>query len=104
MTRKAKVRHGDGEGVGRAKAERDDEAMDYLLKPSPIIVAGLTLAVAIATATAVAKIRIKQFWAIPLAGKVVAGPCMMTMPPCVLYRGVGPRSRTGDAKNRQHWR
>lgn len=47
--------------------------MDYLLMPSPLIVAGLTLGVADATATAVAKIRIKQFWAIPLASKVVAG-------------------------------
>lgn len=78
--------------------------MDYLLMPSPLIVAGLTLGVADATATAVAKIRIKQFWAIPLAGKVVAGPCMMTLPPCVLYRDVGPRSRTGDAKNRKRGR
>ena len=42
--------------------------------------AGLTLGVAIAKATAVAKIRIKQFWAIPLAGKVVAGLGMMAMP------------------------
>ena len=48
--------------------------MDYLLKPSLPFVAGLTLGVAIAKATAVAKIRIKQFLAIPLAGKVVAGP------------------------------
>ena len=55
MTRKAKVRQGDGKAVGRAKAERDDEAMDYLLKPSPLFVAGLTLCLAIATATAVAK-------------------------------------------------
>jgi hypothetical protein len=31
--------------------------------------------IAIAKATAVAKIRIKQFWAIPLTGKVVAGAC-----------------------------
>jgi hypothetical protein len=45
--------------------------MDYLLKPSPLFVAGLTLGVADATATAVAKIRIKQFWAIPLTDKVV---------------------------------
>jgi hypothetical protein len=35
-------------------------------------VAGLTLGVADATATAVAKIRIKQFLAIFLTGKVVA--------------------------------
>ena len=52
--------------------------MDYLLKPSLMIVAGLTLGIAIATATAVAKIRIKQFLAIPLASKVVAGLCMTT--------------------------
>ncbi len=73
MTGKAKVRLGDGKAVGKAEAERDDEAMDYLLKLSPPFVAGLTLGVAIAKATDVAKIRIKQFLAIPLAGKVVAG-------------------------------
>ena len=28
--------------------------------------------------------------AIRLAGKLVAGPCVMTMPPCVLNRDVGP--------------
>jgi hypothetical protein len=66
--------------VVRAKAEHDDEAMDYLWKPSPPFVAGLTLGIAIAKATAVAKLRIKQFLAIPMAGKVVAGPCMMAMP------------------------
>jgi hypothetical protein len=71
--------------------------MIYLLKPSPLFVAGLTLGVAIAKATAIAKIRIKQFWAIPLAGKVVAGPCMMNMPPSLLYRVLGPRSRTGES-------
>jgi hypothetical protein len=53
--------------------------MDYLLKPSPMIVAGLTLGVANAKATAVAKIRIKQFLAIPLAGKVVAACPVMAM-------------------------
>jgi hypothetical protein len=42
MTGKAKVRLGDGKAVGRAKAEQEDEAMDYLLKPSPPFVAGLT--------------------------------------------------------------
>lgn len=93
---RAEVRQGDGKAVGEAKAEQDDEAMDYLLKPSPPFVAGWTLGVAIAKATAVAKIRMKQLLTIPLAGKLVAGPCMMTMPPCVLYRGVGPRSRTGE--------
>ena len=84
MTGKAKVRHGDGKAVGRAEAERDDEAMDYLFKPSLLFVAGLTLGVAIAKATAVAKLRIKQFWAIPLAGKVVALCPMMAMPLCLL--------------------
>jgi hypothetical protein len=83
MTRKAKVRQGDGKAVGRVKAERHDEAMDYLCKPSPLIVVGLTLGIAIAKATAVAELKTKQFLAIPLAGKVVAGPCMMTLPPCV---------------------
>ena len=56
--------------------------------------AGLRLGVADAKATLVAELKTKQFRAIPLTGKVVAGPCMMTMPPCVLYRDVGPRSRT----------
>jgi hypothetical protein len=51
---------------------------------SPLIVAGLRLGVVIAKSTAVPKITIEQFWAILLAGKVVAGPCMMAMPPCVL--------------------
>jgi hypothetical protein len=74
--------------------------MDYFLKPLPLFVAGLTLCVAIAKATAVAKIRIKQFLANPLAGKVVAGLCMMAMPPCVLYRVLGPHSRTGGAAGR----
>ena len=55
--------------------------------------AGLTLCLAIATATAVAKITIKQFFAIPLTGKVVAGPCMMAMP-LFLYRDVESHSRT----------
>jgi len=32
-----------------------------------------------------------------LAGKVVAGPCMMSLPPCVLYRVPGSRSRTHGA-------
>jgi hypothetical protein len=80
MTGKAKLRQGDGEGGRQGEAEQDDEAMDYLLKPSPLFVAGLTLGIAIAKATAVAKLRIKQFLAIPMAGKVVAGPCMMAMP------------------------
>jgi hypothetical protein len=53
-------------------------------------VAGLTLGVADATATAVAKIRIKQFLAIPFAGKVVAGPCMMTMPDSFSYAKTSP--------------
>jgi hypothetical protein len=45
-----------------------------------MIMAGLTLGVAIAKTTLVAELRIKQFWAIPLADKVVSGPCMMAMP------------------------
>jgi hypothetical protein len=59
---------------------------------SPPFVAGLTLGVAIATATAVAKIRIKQFWAIPLAGKVVAGACTMAMPLFLFHRDVESRT------------
>ncbi len=55
MTGKAKVGIGDGDAVGEAKAEQDDEAMDYLLKPSLPFVAWLTLDIADATATAVAK-------------------------------------------------
>jgi len=80
--------------VGRAKAEHDDEAMDYLWKPSPLFVAGLTLGIAIATAIAVAKIRIKQFLAIPRTCKVVAPPCMLAMPLFLLDRDVESRSRT----------
>jgi len=72
--------------------------MDDLLKPSPPFVAGLTQRIAIAKATAVAKIRIKQFLAIPLAGKVVA-PCpVKAMPLCVLYRVLLPRSRTAERR------
>jgi hypothetical protein len=67
---------------------------------SPLIVAGLTLGLAIATATAVAKITIKQFLAIPLTGKVVAGPCMMATPMFLLHRGVESRSRTHGAAGR----
>ena len=84
MAGKATINNGDGKAVGKSEAERDDEAMDYLLKPSPLFVAGLTLGIAIATATVVAKIRIKQFWAIPLAGKVVA-PCPLMAMPLFLF-------------------
>jgi len=35
MTLRAKGKYGDGEAVGKAKAEHDDEAMINLLKPSP---------------------------------------------------------------------
>ena len=57
---------------GQCRIRRNGDG--YLLKQSPPFVAGLTLGYAIATATAVAELRIKQFWAIPLAGKLVAGP------------------------------
>ena len=76
-------REGVGKCEGKADAEHHDEAMDCLLKPSPPFVVGLTLGVAIARATVVTELTIKQFWAISLTGKVVAGPCMMTLPPCV---------------------
>ena len=78
---------------GEGKAKQEDEAMIYLLKPSLPFVAGLTLGLADATATAVAKIRIKQFLAIPLAGKVVA-PCPVMAMPLFLYRDVESHSRT----------
>jgi len=85
------------EGDGKADAERDDEAMDYLLVPSLLIVAGLTLGVAIATATTVATIRIKQFRAISLAGKVVAGACMMALPHVFfIVRGGHTQARAGQ--------
>ncbi|MFN6107577.1 MAG: hypothetical protein ACK5EA_24415, partial [Planctomycetaceae bacterium] len=100
MTGKAKLRQGDGEGGRQGEAEQDDEAMDYLLKPSPLFVAGLTLGIASAKATAVAKITIKQFLAIPLAGKVVAGPCTMAMPLFLFDRDVESRSRTHGAAGR----
>ena len=94
-----------GKAVGKAKAEQDDEATIYLLKPSPLIVAGLTLGVAIATATAVAKIRIKTFWAIPFAGKVVAAFPMMAMPLFLfLYEVVEVAHARANTKNRLHWR
>ena len=74
--------------------------MEYLLKPSPPFVTGRTLDVAIAKATAFSQIRIKQFWAIPMAGKVVAGPCMTAMPLFLLFRYVGPRPRTHGTAGR----
>jgi len=84
MTKTVKITPGNRNAVGEAKAEQEDEAMIYLLKPSLPFVAGLTLGIAIAKATAVAKIRIKQFLAIPLAGKVVAPCAAMAMPLCLL--------------------
>ena len=56
----------------------------YLLKPSPITGAGLMSFVADARATAVAKLRIKQFWAIPLTGRVVV-PCPLMAMPLFLF-------------------
>jgi hypothetical protein len=67
---------------------------------SPLIVAGLTLGIAIVKATDVANLRIKQFWAIPLAGKVVAPPCIMAMPLFLFHRDVESRSRTHGAAGR----
>lgn len=47
-----------------------------------------------ARGTAVEKLKIQQFLAIPLAGKVVA-PCpAMAMPLFLFERGIEPRSRT----------
>jgi hypothetical protein len=100
MTKTVKFTHDDGKAVSKAKAEQDDEATIYLLKPSPLIVAGLTLGSAIGKATAVAKIRIKQFRAIPLTGKVVAGLCTMAMPLFLFDRDVESRSRTHGAAGR----
>ena len=74
--------------------------MDYLLKPSPPFVAGLTLGIAIAKATAVAKIRIKQFWPISLAGKVVA-PCPVMAMPLFLFLCEGDAHARANAMNRQ---
>ena len=73
--------------------------------PSLPFVVGLTLGVAIATATAVAKIRIKQFWAIPLAGKVVA-PCPVMAMPLFLFlcKGGENAHARGCGKNRQRGR
>jgi hypothetical protein len=79
-------------------------AMIYLLKPSPLFVAGLTQGVAIAKATVVAKKRIKQFWAIPSAGKVVA-PCpAMAMPRFFLIVTLCHAHARGCGKNRQRGR
>jgi hypothetical protein len=55
------------------------------------------LCIALATATAVTELAIKQFLAIPQAGKVVVGPCMMAMPLFLFDRDVGRRSRTHGA-------
>ncbi len=74
--------------------------MDHLFKPSPPFSAGQINYLAIAKATAATKIRIKQFQSIPLAGKVVTGPCMMTMPPFLLRRDVESQSRTHRAAGR----
>ena len=76
-------------------------AIDYLLKPSLPFVALLTLGIAIAKATVVAKIRIKQFLAIPLAGKVVAGAFHDGYALFLLHRGVESRSRTGECQESQ---
>ncbi len=73
----------EGNGEAKAKLNKKDGDGAYLLKPSPIIVAGLTPCVADAKATAVAKIRIKQFWAIRLG-----------------RQGGRPLSRDGSASKR----
>ena len=67
--------------------------------------AGLTLDIAIAKATAVEKIRIKQFWAIPLAGKLVA-PCPAMAMPLFLFlcEGVANAHARANVKNRQRER
>ena len=44
----------------QGKPEQEDEALFYLFKPSPLIVAGLTLCIDIATATGVAQLSIQQ--------------------------------------------
>jgi ABC-type spermidine/putrescine transport system permease subunit II len=73
--------------------------MDYLLKPSPLIVAGLTLGVADAKATANAKLRIEQFFAIPLAGRVVV-PCpVMAIPLYILIVALNHAHARANAKN-----
>lgn len=63
------------------------------------------MGVAIAKATVVAKIRIKQFRAIPLEGKVVAGPYTMAMPLFLfLCQAVADAHARANAKNRQRGR
>ena len=74
-----------------------DSAEEAFVEAIAAVRGGLTLGVVIAKATAFAKIRIKQFWAIRLAGKVVAGRCMMAMPLFLFDRDVGPHSRTHGA-------
>ena len=71
-----------------------------MLKPLPLIVAGLTLSPAVASATAVANITIKQFLANPLAGKVVAPFSVMATPLFPFHRRIEPRSRTHGAAGR----
>ena len=90
---------------GKAKAEQEGMAMIYLLKPSPPFVARLIPCIPDAKATVVAKIRIKQFWAVSLTGKVVAGPSLLATPCFFLYAKASQAfSRTGCGKNRQRGR
>ena len=87
-----------------AKAEHDDEAMIYLLKPSLMTVAGLTPCVAVAKATAVAELTIKQFLGMHPTAKVVAGPCLMAMT-LLLYRDAESHTHArGCGENRQRER
>lgn len=83
----------------KTKAQREGGwCWAYLLKPQPIFMAGLTPGIAIATAMVVAMI-IKQFLAMPLAGKVVAGLCLMATPLC---RHIMKAIHTHMTQRREH--
>lgn len=63
------------------------------------------MCVTVATATAFGELRIKEFWGIPLAGKVVA-PCPMMAMPLFLFlcEGFAESHARANVKNRQRGR
>ena len=82
MTRKSK---GNDDAVG--KVQQEGMAMAYLLKTNKrrlVEAIADDRGLADARATAVAKLRIKQFWAIPLTGRVVV-PCPLMAMPLFLF-------------------
>ena len=98
MTRKSK---GNDDAVG--KVQQEGMAMAYLLKTNKrrlVEAIADDRGLADARATAVAKLRIKQFWAISLTGRVVV-PCPMMAMPLFLFlcEGVANAHARANAKN-----